>query len=293
MPNQRYRSALANWFDGLPRGVQLLIAAALSLLIGWSDYITGSELAFSAFYLGPIALVSWFSGRPAGVVFAVLSAAMWGGAEFYGDRVYSAPAIGYWNIVVRGIMFLIVNHLVGAVRKELFTITELSQKDGLTGAINRRYFAEVADVEMARTARYKRWVALAYIDLDNFKTVNDTMGHEVGDQLLKTVVETLRENLRKPDIVCRVGGDEFLVLMPETDLDQSKIVIERLLERCRAGFQEKKYPVSLSIGVVCSQGDLPLQEMLKQADAQMYRSKTGGKDLAHYAVAGTVSNDSV
>lgn len=290
MLTHRYRSAPANWFDGIPRGAQLLIAAAVSMLIGWSDYITGSELALSAFYLGPIALVSWFSGRQAGFVLAVLSAVMWGGAEFYGGKVYSTPAIGYWNVVVRGIMFLIVNHLVGAVRKELFTITELSQKDGLTGAVNRRFFTELAEVELARTVRHKRWVSLAYIDLDNFKTVNDTMGHELGDQLLKTVVDTLRENLRKPDIVCRVGGDEFLVLMPETDLEQSKIVIERLLERCRASFQEKKYPVSLSIGVVCCQGDVALQDMLKQADTQMYRSKTGGKDLAHYAVATVSSN---
>lgn len=251
-------------------------------MIGWLDLITGAELAFSIFYFAPIALISWFSGRPLGVVFCLLAAITWGSAELMGGKVYSDTLAGYWNIFVRLGVFLIINQLVGEVRKELLHTKELSQKDGLTGAANRRYFTELAEAELVRTLRYQRNVALAYIDLDNFKTVNDTLGHEVGDSLLKQLVDTLRDNLRKPDIVARIGGDEFLILMPETDQEQSRVVVDRLLEKCRTEFRKRDLPVALSIGVATTGGKTGFIELLKLSDAQMYRSKTGGKDCAHY-----------
>lgn len=261
------------------------MAIILTLAIGWLDYITGDELAFSIFYFAPIALTSWYSGRPLGAALSFFAAATWGAAEIIGGKNYSDALIGYWNIFVRLGVFFIINQLVGLVRKELLLTKELSQKDPLTGAVNRRYFTELAEAELARTQRYKRSVSLAYIDLDNFKTVNDSLGHETGDHLLKLVVDTLKENLRKPDVVARIGGDEFLILMPETDIEQSKVVIERLLERCRIGFKSQNYPVALSIGVAASNGGAAFTQLLKLADAQMYRSKSEGKDCANYTVA--------
>ena len=81
-------------------------------------------------------------------------------------------------------------------------------------------------------ARNGRALSLVYIDLDNFKIANDTLGHEKGDEILKSVVKVLTENLRRPDVVARIGGDEFLVLMPETDSEQAKNVVNRQLELC-------------------------------------------------------------
>ena len=261
---------------------QIIIALGLMALVAWLDYETGDELAFSIFYLAPIALISWFAGRPTGRLFALLGAALWFLAEAMDHKVYSNPAIGYWNAFVRLSFFMIVNFLVGTVRRELNRVRDLSQKDHLTGAVNRRHFQELAEAELARSARYGRPLTLVYIDLDNFKTVNDQLGHEIGDEVLTTVVSTLRENLRKPDVVARIGGDEFLVLMPETSSEQAETVIERILERTRDRMRAQDWPVGMSIGAVTTSEKLEVAELLKRADAQMYRSKRGGKDRAHY-----------
>lgn len=255
----------------------------LLITVCWIDYWTGSELAFSIFYLAPIALISWYSGRPLGIVFSLLAAGMWYGADSLAGKVYSPPAIGYWNTCVRLGYFLIVNHLVSRVRRELHRVRRLSQRDFLTtGAYNRRHFSELAEAELERVERYGRPLSLAYIDLDNFKTVNDTRGHEVGDELLKTVVNLLTENLRKPDIVARIGGDEFLVLFPETDGDQVRPVMERILVRTREAMKARDLPVAMSVGVATCTTKLSLDDFIKVADRQMYVSKNGGKDMASY-----------
>lgn len=263
---------------------QVTVSLGLMLGVAWLDYLTGTELAFSIFYLAPIALVSWFSGRPVGVGFAVAAALLWWGAEVLDNKVYSTPQIAYWNTAVRLGFFLIVNQLVGTVRRELTRVRDLSQRDHLTGAANRRYFTELAEQEMARANRYERSVSLGYIDLDNFKTVNDTMGHEVGDQVLTSVVSALNKDLRRLDLVARIGGDEFLILMPETDLEQARKVMERQLEQCCKLMADRSWPIGLSIGVASCRGEIEVEQLIKRADAQMYRAKESGKNRVCFEV---------
>lgn len=252
------------------------------LAVAWVDYITGTEVAFSIFYLAPIALTSWFGGRRIGTVFAVLGAFLWWGAEMIDHKVYSRPEIAFWNTGVRLGFFLIVNQLVDTVRRELARVRELSQRDPLTGAANRRFFGELAQMELARMTRNGRPLSLAYIDLDNFKGVNDTLGHETGDQVLTTVVHLIRENLRLQDVVARIGGDEFLILMPETGAVPVQTVINRLLEACRRSLEENQWPIGLSIGVATINQAVDLEELIRLADAQMYLAKESGKDRASY-----------
>jgi len=260
--------------------MQLFVALSLMLAVAALDYQTGYELAFSIFYLGPIALVSWFIGRKSGIGFSVFGAFLWWGAEVLDHRSYSSPSIAFWNTLVRLGFFLIFNHLLGRIRYELTRVRELSQRDHLTGAVNRRYFAELAETELARMARNGRALSLAYIDLDNFKTANDTLGHEKGDEILTTVVRILTENLRRPDVVARVGGDEFLVLMPETDLEQAKTVVDRQLELCREKIRSERWPIGMSIGVVSCANSCTLDELVKAADSEMYSAKQTGKNRA-------------
>ena len=274
------RSALAAWYSNLGSAMQFFIALSLMLAVATLDYQTGYELAFSIFYLGPIALVSWFIGRKPGVGLSVFGAFLWWGAEVLDERSYSNPSIAYWNTLVRLGFFLIFNHLLGRVRYELTRVRELSQRDHLTGAVNRRHFAELAETELARMARNGRALSLAYIDLDNFKTANDTLGHETGDEILTTVVKILTENLRRPDIVARVGGDEFLILMPETDLEQAKNVVHRQLELCGEKIKSAGWPIGMSIGVVSCAKTCTLDELVKAADSQMYSAKQTGKNRA-------------
>lgn len=273
---------LDRWLGSRGRG--FLIAAALFLLalVSWLDYVSGSEVAFAIFYLAPVSLVSWYVGRPLGSLFALLGSVCWWGAEVMSHRVYSDPAIAYWNALVRLGFFLIVNSLLASVRWEMTRYRQLSERDPLTGAYNRRMFTVLAESELQRVGRYGRPLSLAYIDLDSFKKVNDQMGHDTGDLVLIEVVKVLRQNLRQLDIVARIGGDEFLVLMPETTSEQARAVVERLLEQGRASMACSGWPIGFSIGVVTCQTGLDLQEMIRLADAEMYRSKLSGKGVAYF-----------
>jgi diguanylate cyclase (GGDEF)-like protein len=161
----------------------------------------------------------------------------------------------------------------------------LARKDMLTGAANRRLFFELAEVEIRRSRRYKHPFTLAYIDLDNFKKVNDTQGHNAGDNVLKVVVETIRKNIREIDLISRLSGDEFVILLPETNLSQAKVVIERTQKGLLFAMQKNSWPVTFSIGVITFE-KVPstADEMVKVADNLMYEVKKSGKNNIRYDV---------
>jgi diguanylate cyclase (GGDEF)-like protein/PAS domain S-box-containing protein len=151
--------------------------------------------------------------------------------------------------------------------------------DFLTRIANRRAFYEIAFTESARARRYGRSLTLIYLDLDNFKQVNDTYGHEVGDELLIEVAATIRSNVRTTDTVARLGGDEFALLLPETDQDAALLVTNKLREVLLNSMQRKNWPVTVSIGLVTfSTPPESVEEMVKQADAVMYSVKARGKN---------------
>jgi diguanylate cyclase (GGDEF)-like protein/PAS domain S-box-containing protein len=161
----------------------------------------------------------------------------------------------------------------------LATEKRLSRTDALTGVANRRAFYETAEAERKRSVRYGRPVSLAYIDLDNFKQINDQSGHETGDQVLACVAETLRKNIRAESLVARLGGDEFAVLLPETDQVAASLVTNKLRDLLATAMREKDWPVTFSVGVVTY--DKPPQsteQMMHAADELMYRVKREGKN---------------
>ncbi len=156
---------------------------------------------------------------------------------------------------------------------------KLSRTDSLTGVANRRAFYESADIERKRATRYTRPLSLAYIDLDNFKQVNDQSGHETGDQVLSRVGEILQENTRAETVVARLGGDEFAVLLPEADAASATSVTNKLHHLLTKAMRESGWPVTFSIGVVTY--DKPpesIELMVQAADELMYRVKRQGKD---------------
>jgi diguanylate cyclase (GGDEF)-like protein len=120
---------------------------------------------------------------------------------------------------------------------------------------------------------------LAYIDLDNFKTVNDTYGHLIGDSLLRLVADTIRNNIRTTDVLARLGGDEFVVLLPETDFEQSEIVINKVQTQLLDEMKKNNWPVTFSIGAVTFlTPPESVDEMIKKADNLMYSAKKNGKN---------------
>jgi diguanylate cyclase (GGDEF)-like protein len=262
----------------------LLFAFGIVLLglIGLVDYITGIEISFSIFYLAPILFVTWKMGIKAGILMSVFGAIIW----FISDNAtthYSHFLIPYWNSLVRLGFFLITSIMLSKFKDELEKEKELGRIDLLTGVSNSRSFYELAGTEIERSKRHGHTLSVAYIDLDDFKSINDSSGHITGDQLLYQVALIMRQSLRRIDVTARVGGDEFVVLMPETNQETAKIVIERLQKNLLESMKSNAWPVTFSIGAVTfSAPPKSVNDMVKKADNLMYRAKQGGKNRILY-----------
>lgn len=154
------------------------------------------------------------------------------------------------------------------------SMQELSRRDPLTKLLNRRGFEEFAAQELKRATRYDRPISFALIDVDRFKEINDHYGHAAGDHVLQLVAAQLRQ-LRNSDLAVRLGGDEFGLLMPETDRAGAELLVARLMQRIEAEVQDLGWPVTLSVGIADSQ-TLPrhLDVLIAGADERMYDAKT-------------------
>ncbi len=158
-------------------------------------------------------------------------------------------------------------------------LEQLATQDPLTGALNARSFVERLAQELERIRRYSRPLALLYLDLDDFKVVNDRHGHQTGDAVLRLVANATRRAIRQSDVVGRLGGDEFGVLMPETDSVVAEAAATRLAAGIRSVFQGTP-SVTASIGLVSTinAASLGAEELLRRADKAMYEAKRTGKD---------------
>ncbi len=265
--------------------VWVVVGFVLVPILGFVDFLTGYELSLSLAYLIPVTLVAWFGGRGYGSVAAAACAAVWLTAEHSAGRVYSHPVIPLWNTVFRFGLLFVVASLLAALRSVLVRERTLARTDPLTGCLNGRQFLAVGRAEIARSFRYGRPVSLARLDLDGFKAVNDTFGHDVGDQVLKAVVDALSSEIRSSDVLGRLGGDEFAVLLPETQLEAAESVARKLGSTIRTTMSGRGWPVTCSIGVASAgAAEADLDALLLRADELMYEVKRAGKDGVRGAV---------
>lgn len=158
-------------------------------------------------------------------------------------------------------------------------LRQLATTDPLTGAWNRRHFLELSAKEVNRSRRYGRPLAVMLIDIDNFKRINDTLGHAAGDQVLTRLARILRRTLRKPDAFGRLGGDEFAVLAPELDEDAARQMAERLREAMEVTLPGGDFAVTISIGVAAwDEAEDSIEPAMYRADRALYRSKHQGRN---------------
>ena len=189
-----------------------------------------------------------------------------GGAQDYLVKNEVGPAV-----LARAVRHAIERHrLLSALRS-------LSLIDDLTGLYNRRGFADLGEQYLKLARRTTRGVTMVFLDLDRFKTINDSLGHHVGDRALMKVADILRATFRRSDIIARLGGDEFAVLALEASGESAELLLDRLRERFREFNQSSRepYQLSVSIGMARHDGDMRvrLEDLLSEADNAMYEEK--------------------
>ena len=157
----------------------------------------------------------------------------------------------------------------------------LANTDMLTGCHSRRHFFELAEQALADAHRKRRPLAVAMLDMDHFKRVNDTHGHDAGDALLKQLVATCQASLRSSDVLGRLGGEEFAALLPETDLETAREVAERLRQAVAAttlDWNDTTLRPTVSVGVAALVPEMDLDHLLQAADAALYQAKGAGRN---------------
>jgi diguanylate cyclase (GGDEF)-like protein len=257
----------------------------LVVALGIVDYETGVELSITLFYLIPILLVVWFANEDLGLAIAAASAITWFLTEYANGLKYSNIMISVWNTLIRLGFFIIASRLLAELKRALRANQELTRVDYVSGAVSVRYFYELAQIEISRFQRYKHPLTLVYIDLDNFKTINDLLGHATGDNVLRVITESVQRQIRPTDIFSRLGGDEFALLLPETGGKEVKEVVGRIHSNLVDEMLKNAWVVTFSIGVVTyHQVPKSVDEMLKMADSMMYSVKTRSKNGVRYHV---------
>ena len=265
----------------------LILGIVLVISLGFIDKITGPEISFSIFYLLPIILVTWFSNKWIGILISIASAITWLLADLMSGGTYSHRIIPYWNTLVRLGFFMIIIYILLRLKSALELEKLLSRIDSLTGVANGKYFIEMVNGELIRSSRDNHPFTIAYMDLDNFKAVNDRFGHNEGDIVLCTVANTIRSNIRATDIVGRLGGDEFAILFPEMEAEKSQVVIRKIHKSLLDTVLENRWPITVSIGVGTFIGSqLSVDEIIIMTESLMYSVKNAGKNRIKYEVFG-------
>lgn len=278
---------LIELIDRQPKYKLIILAIIIVMVIGIADYLTGAEIASAIFYLLPISIAAWFINRTTAISLSIVSSIIWIIADKMTRSYDMHPLIHLWNFIASFGIFLIFSFILAELKGSLIKERLLSRTDQLSNLLNRRGFIELAGAELKRMRRFGHPFTLAYIDIDNFKAVNDTFGHRIGDMLLHSVAATMQNNIRETDMAGRLGGDEFAIMMPETAYEPSMILVGRLQIQLLDVMQKNAYPVTFSIGVVTFyEPPISVDAMLNKVDNVMYSVKNSGKNNIRHEVFG-------
>jgi diguanylate cyclase (GGDEF)-like protein len=287
----------AEFVDRLDRSdanVVQLLSLVIILLLGVVDYLTGPMIAFSPFYLLPLSVIAWKAGIRPGVGGSLLAAATWGTADLAGLSYQGSAWIPVWNTATRLLVFVVVVTLLSHLRQALLLQEHLAASDSLTGVANNRTFNRVAASLITKVDKMRHPLTVAYLDLDNFKAINDTLGHSGGDEVLQAVARSLDENTRSTDLVARVGGDEFALLLPSTDSHAAADVLSQLVARTQETLTDLPMPVTFSAGAATFLVPVrEIDEMVRVADKLMYEAKRYAKGSFRHVIIGSSEDGAV
>lgn len=216
------------------------------------------------------------------------------GYSIWGSLDQAAELIVPMIFFSGGFFVLLVSQLSLRTALDLQRITSLEVEnitDALTGLYNRRYLDRRLEEEVQRAQRYQHPLSVLIIDIDRFKTVNDVHGHTIGDQALRCLASTLQQSVRRIDIVTRYGGEEFMVIAQQTDLENAAYLAERLrrvveytqLACCENGGDDDPLSVTISVGVATWEMGEAINTFIKRADKALLRAKHDGRNQVRIA----------
>ena len=280
---------------GFPAGLRTVLAVACVIalaLVGFLDYFTGPWVSFALLYVAPVLAASWWLGRGPALVAGLAASICWFAAEAWGHPGEPIRVI-VWNSGSRLVMLLAMaamtvrirgdQHRLRTVNRRLADLLgdaeRLARTDALTGLANARAFTERLRQEVARSHREPTPLCLAYVDIDNFKRVNDAHGHAAGDELLRVVAQAIRETVRASDVAARLGGDEFAVLFVGTRAEAADATAQRLLgslDRIKELYPRLNLGASIGMALYPTPAE-SAEDMIRAADAAMYEAKRRGK----------------
>ena len=292
--SNRFQQAV---FDSLAAHIVVLDHEGLILQanIAWRNYALenfkqhghSGELVGER-YLDVLACITQENAQTVAAASAGLASVLAGdAAQFQLEQPFFTPFDGRWfsmkvTSVHDAVQRIVVSHEDVTILKtaELASLT-LANVDTLTGALSRRNFLNLAEQELARSNRYGLPLMVLMLDLDHFKGINDRFGHAAGDVVLQGFVKTVTDVLRESDLIGRLGGEEFAVLLPSTTVEGGRALAQRIIDSARDSTVEasgQRIPYTVSVGAGCLAGESNFAALLAQADAALYRAKASGRD---------------
>lgn len=282
-------SALARW----PKVFSLLLGFGLVPGVGFLDYLGGCELSFSAFYILPVFVLAWTTGLLAGLAGALASAAVRTLADLAVRHVSSSVMLFAGNAFMGLVLFAVMAVIFSSLKMLVDQQGSIGGTDRLTGAASSKAFQETLRMEMDRSRRYERPFTLAYFDLDDLESVNDCLGRSEGDAVLRTVVTAIRERTRKTDRVGRLGGDEFGVLLPETDREQACVAVKKLRDGILHDLRRRGSGATVSIGAfTVTDYTMDVETIIGKAGRLMIEAKLAARNATYYPLSDRSSRSS-
>jgi diguanylate cyclase (GGDEF)-like protein len=267
------------------RGAATSIALAVPalLLIAYLDHLSGHEIPLTILYLGPVLFATWRAGRVTGIALSFFSSTLWVAAHRFAGQSFPTPYHVLWAVITGGLLFSACAALLDHIQTLYQRTHDLAHRDALTGVYNRRAFYLLVNQILESARRAHQPLTLIYVDCDEFKAVNDRLGHDAGDQLLREIAKVMQGHVRDADILARLGGDEFAVALPQTDSERAHLVAERLREDLKGLNPLKPGDVPVSLGIAtfdrCPES---VDTLLNRADALMYAARRRGRGFANY-----------
>lgn len=253
----------------------LVSAVVFTVAIAALDYFSGVYLRIFPLYFVPISFIASERSLRATWGAAAIISIVWAVANYDEAHLVATGA----NIFSLFVAFATVGYLVNTNKQRADQQERLASTDALTGLPNGRAFHDRVAIHLALQRRVLNPMTLAYLDVDDFKQVNTTLGHSGADVLLQDVAAAMQSSLRESDLVGRVGGDEFAILLPATGLSEARFALQRLRKAVFSATSERAMPITVSIGAVIFESPAPsVSAMLEASDRLMYQVKGQAKD---------------